>query len=200
MNPRKKKRLMIALTCLGVLLLAAILITAFLNRQAKKKEKEPEISQTTSSSESSIRPSYSQSELTPNEKNYQQARATLERPESLVLEDKKAKVAEALRLAVEDIKKHPKTADVPGTIDNHLSLTSKPMILTFAMAINLAGYSFDESKTEVSKSYSDDVLQFICVLTKDGQENSYFVGNYNDYSGQLQIASYHGGNIRMRGD
>ncbi|KXT83183.1 hypothetical protein STRDD11_01645 [Streptococcus sp. DD11] len=199
MNPRKKRRLMTALVCLGLLLLTAIFITAFLNRQAKKKEKKPEISQTTSS-ESSVVSSYSQSEQTPNKKNYRQARATLERPESLVSEDKKNKVAEALKIAVEDIKKHPNTADVSGTMDNHLSSTSSPMVLTFAMALNLAGYRLEDSQTEVFKSYSDDVLQFICVLSKDGEENSYFVGNYNDYTAQLQIASYHGGNIRVRGD
>ena len=175
MNPRKKRKLMITLICLGTVLFIAMLVTVFLNRQARKKAREAEISQTSStdgSSESYSSQSYR--EPTPNEKNYQHARATLERPESVVTEEKKNKVAEAL--------------------------TSSPMVLTFAMAINLAGYNIDESKTEVFKSYSDDVLQFLCVMTKEGKENSYFVGNYNDYTGQLQIASYHGGNIRVRGD
>ena len=201
MNPRKKRKLMITLICLGTVLFIAMLVTVFLNRQARKKAREVEISQTSStdgSSESYSSQSYR--EPTPNEKNYQQARATLERPESVVTEEKKNKVAEALKIAVEDIKKHPDTANISGNMDNRLASTSSPMVLTFAMAINLAGYNIDESKTEVFKSYSDDVLQFLCVMTKEGKENSYFVGNYNDYTGQLQIASYHGGNIRVRGD
>ena len=188
MNPRKKRKLMITLICLGTVLFIAMLVTVFLNRQARKKAREAEISQTSSTDGSSE--SYSS----------QSYRATLERPESVVTEEKKNKVAEALKIAVEDIKKHPDTANISGNMDNRLASTSSPMVLTFAMAINLAGYNIDESKTEVFKSYSDDVLQFLCVMTKEGKENSYFVGNYNDYTGQLQIASYHGGNIRVRGD
>ena len=176
MNPRKKRKLMITLICLGTVLFIAMLVTVFLNRQARKKAREAEISQTSSTDGSSE--SYS----------------------SQSYREPTNKVAEALKIAIEDIKKHPDTANISGNMDNRLASTSSPMVLTFAMAINLAGYNIDESKTEVFKSYSDDVLQFLCVMTKEGKENSYFVGNYNDYTGQLQIASYHGGNIRVRGD
>ena len=53
MNPRKKRKLMITLICLGTVLFIAMLVTVFLNRQARKKAREAEISQTSSTDGSS---------------------------------------------------------------------------------------------------------------------------------------------------
>ena len=42
---------------------------------------------------------------------------------------------------------------------------------------------------------SEDVIQFLVVLTKDGEENSYFIGNFNTTVQQIQLKAYVGGNI-----
>lgn len=192
MNPKKKKKLILTVSLVGTFLLVIIIGIAFLNKKAHKNHTKEENSSTISTKETSSSSVY---EITVDEKNYQEARSTLERPSSVVLEEKRLKVIEALKIAVQAIKDSPNKLVIKSSLDNHLSSTENAMVQTFASAFNINGYSFSEEKTEIMQSNSTDVLQYICVLTKDGEENSYFVGNYNIYTGQLQITSYHGGRI-----
>ena len=63
------------------------------------------------------------------------------------------------------------------------------------MAILVNQYSYQSSKLEVTRSDNDDVVQFLIVLTKDGEDNCYFVGNFNTTVHQIQLKNYVGGNI-----
>ena len=50
-------------------------------------------------------------------------------------------------------------------------MTDNAMIQTFAMAILVNQYTYQKAKLEVSPSESDDVVQFLVVLTKENEEN-----------------------------
>ena len=74
-------------------------------------------------------------------------------------------------------------------------MTQNAMVQTFAMALLTNQYDFQPEQLEVMPTESDDVIQFLIVLTKNGEENSYFVGNFNTTVQQIQLKAYVGGNI-----
>ena len=74
-------------------------------------------------------------------------------------------------------------------------MTPNAMIQTFAMAILTNQYDFQPKQLEVMPTESEDVIQFLVVLTKGGEENSYFIGNFNTTVQQIQLKAYVGGNI-----
>ena len=69
------------------------------------------------------------------------------------------------------------------------------MVQTLAMVLLINDYEYQSSKLEVMPSENEDVVQFLIVLTKDGEDNCYFVGNFNTTVNQIQLKSYVGGNI-----
>ena len=137
----------------------------------------------------------SSKEETADEKNYRTAKLKLERPYAEARSEDKKEVLKAFEEAVADIKKTKFLPNVKGTIENHLSMTQNAMVQTFAMAILTNQYDFQPEQLEVMPTESDDVIQFLIVLTKNGEENSYFVGNFNTTVQQIQLKAYVGGNI-----
>jgi hypothetical protein len=160
-----------------------------------KKVEEPKTSQTTQreSSESSF--SSEVKEETSDEKNYRKAKLKLEHPYTAAGPEDKQKVADAIEIAVAAMKEDQKVAEVKGTYENRLSMTQNAMVQTFGMAFKINGYQYDASQLEVLKSNSSDVVQFILVLKKEGQENCYFIGNFNTSVQQLQLERYIGGRL-----
>lgn len=146
-------------------------------------------------SSSSVQKEPSSKEETVDEKNYRTAKLKLERPYTEATEADKKVVLKAFEEAVEDIKKTNVLSKVQGTIENHLSMTPNAMIQTFAMAILTNQYDFQPKQLEVMPTESEDVIQFLVVLTKGGEENSYFIGNFNTTVQQIQLKAYVGGNI-----
>ena len=137
----------------------------------------------------------SSKEETADEKNYRTAKLKLERPYAEASSENKKEVLKAFEEAVADIKKTNFLPNVKGTIENHLSMTQNAMVQTFAMALLTNQYDFQPKQLEVMPTESDDVIQFLVVLTKNGEENSYFVGNFNTTVQQIQLKAYVGGNI-----
>lgn len=146
-------------------------------------------------SSSSVQKEPSSKEETVDEKNYRTAKLKLEHPYTEATEADKKVVLKAFEEAVEDIKKTNVLSKVQGTIENHLSMTPNAMIQTFAMAILTNQYDFQPKQLEVLPTESEDVIQFLVVLTKGGEENSYFIGNFNTTVQQIQLKAYVGGNI-----
>ena len=144
---------------------------------------------------SSVQKEPSSKEETVDEKNYRTAKLKLERPYTEATEADKKVVLKSFEEAVEDIKKTNVLSKVQGTIENHLSMTPNAMIQTFAMAILTNQYDFQPKQLEVMPTESEDVIQFLVVLTKGGEENSYFIGNFNTTVQQIQLKAYVGGNI-----
>lgn len=134
-------------------------------------------------------------EETADEKNYRTAKLKLEHPYSKVSDKDQQQVVVAFDRAMNDINKVKQLVNVRGTIENRLLMTDDAMVKTFAMAILANRYTYQKERLEVSPSDSEDVVQFLVVLTKENSENCYFVGNFNTTVGQIQLKAYVGGDI-----
>ncbi|WP_332059039.1 hypothetical protein [Streptococcus canis] len=132
---------------------------------------------------------------TTDEKNYRTAKLKLEHPYSESSEEQKQEVRKAFDEAIKAIQQANHLTEVKGTLDNHLSMSQDGMIQTLAMAILVNQYSYQSSKLEVMPSENEDVVQFLLVLTKPGEDSCYFVGNFNTTVSQIQLKAYVGGNI-----
>ena len=155
----------------------------------------PENSQTEHTRPSESKPSSVAEPETADEKNYRTAKLKLEHPYTESSEEQKQQVAKAFEEAIKAIHQANHLTEVKGTFENHLSMSQDGMIQTLAMAILVNQYSYQSSKLEVTRSDNDDVVQFLIVLTKDGEDNCYFVGNFNTTVHQIQLKNYVGGNI-----
>ena len=186
------KENMVASIVVGILLVFAGIgiVSSFRPSQQTKIE---EAAQVSSSGTTKNEPS--SKEETADEKNYRIAKLKLERPYAEASSEDKKEVLKAFEEAVADIKKTNFLPNVKGTIENHLSMTQNAMVQTFAMALLTNQYDFQPKQLEVMPTESDDVIQFLIVLTKNGEENSYFVGNFNTTVQQIQLKAYVGGNI-----
>ena len=186
-----KENMVVTIVVSILLVIAGIgVVSSFRSSQQLQTE---ETAQMTSSS--SVQKEPSSKEETVDEKNYRTAKLKLERPYTEVTEADKKVVLKAFEEAVADIKKTNFLPNVKGTIENHLSMTQNAMVQTFAMALLTNQYDFQPKQLEVMPTESDDVIQFLVVLTKNGEENSYFVGNFNTTVQQIQLKAYVGGNI-----
>ena len=154
----------------------------------------PQKIQTTQTSSSKSSSSQAEPETT-DEKNYRTAKLKLEHPYTESSEEQKQQVAQSFDEAMTAIRQAGHLTEVKGTLDNHLSMSQESMIQTLAMAILVNQYSYQSSQLEVMKSENEDVVQFLIVLTKTGEDNCYFVGNFNTTVNQIQLKNYVGGNI-----
>lgn len=191
MKKRIKENMVIIIAVTLLIALAGIGIYQYLTKE--KTQETPKTEQTEPSEKKE--PSSPAEEETVDEKNYRTAKLKLEHPYSQAEEAQMQAVAEAFDVAVADIQKAKTLADVKGTIENHLSMTDNAMTQTFAMAMLINRYTYQKARLEVSPSESDDVVQFLVVLTKENEEACYFIGNFNTTVNQIQIKAYVGGNI-----
>ena len=186
-----KENMVVTIVVSILLVIAGIgVVSSFRSSQQLQTEETARIT-----SSSSVQKEPSSKEETVDEKNYRTAKLKLERPYTEATEEDKKVVLKAFEEAVEDIKKTNVLSKVQGTIENHLSMTPNAMVQTFAMAILTNQYDFQPKQLEVMPTESEDVIQFLVVLTKGGEENSYFIGNFNTTVQQIQLKAYVGGNI-----
>ncbi len=149
------------------------------------------------STASSLTPS-SSSEVaseTTDEKNYRTAKLKLEHPYTEADASAKAMVSQAFAKAITAINEAKQVPNIEGTYDNQMMMTSSAMVQTFAMALLVNHYQYQENQLEVTQAENDDVVQFLVVLTKENEDNCYFVGNFNTTVNQIQLKAYVGGNI-----
>ena len=184
------KENMIYVIVVGLLLLFSGL--SVYNNMTSYRQKAPKTEQTKSSETEN---SSTAEPETADEKNYRTAKLTLEHPYSESSQEEKEQVLKAFDEAVSAIKKSEQLSKVSGTLGNHLSMSQDGIVQTFAMAILVNKYEYQSSNLEVMPSENNDVVQFLIVLTKDGEENCYFVGNFNTTVNQIQLKAYFGGNI-----
>ena len=191
MKKRIKDNMVFIIATVLLITLAGVGIYQYLTKEKSKEE--PKTEQTEpSKKKGTVSPV---EEETVDEKNHRTAKLKLEHPYSQADEVQTQAVVVAFDEAVADFQKAKTLAVVIGTIENRLSLTDIAMIQTFAMAILVNQYTYQKAKLEVSPSESDDVVQFLVVLTKENEENCYFIGNFNTTVNQIQLKAYIGGNI-----
>ena len=193
MMNRKRKRLLVGTLITLVLIIGGVVAYQIL----KPREQQPSITTKSSSSSSSTTDSSSteeSSELSTNEKNYRQARASLEKSNEKT-DDHKDDIISAINTAQEAMKNTENVSEVTGNFDNKMMFTPSAVAQTFGMFIKMSGYTVDTNQVEIFKSKNSDVLQFICVLTKEGENNSYWTGNFNIQALQLGFVRYYGGKV-----
>ncbi|MGT2736895.1 hypothetical protein ACVRXS_07030 [Streptococcus orisratti] len=156
------------------------------------KPQEPKSEQTETTVEDDVSQSTPE---TVDEKNYRTAKLKLEHPYTEGSDGHKQQVLKAFDEATNAIKKADHLSNVRGTLENHLSMSQDGMVQTFAMALLVNQYEYQSDKLEVMPSENEDVVQFLIVLTKNGEDNCYFVGNFNTTVNQIQLKAYVGGNI-----
>lgn len=156
------------------------------------KPQEPKSEQTETTVEDDVSQSTPE---TVDEKNYRTAKLKLEHPYTEGSDEHKQQVLKAFDEATNAIKKADHLSNVRGTLENHLSMSQDGMVQTFAMALLVNQYEYQSDKLEVMPSENEDVVQFLIVLTKEGEDNCYFVGNFNTMVNQIQLKAYVGGNI-----
>lgn len=153
-------------------------------------------SQESSTASSSTAPSSSEvASETTDEKNYRTAKLKLEHPYTEADETSQTAVKEAFNTAITAIQEAQQVPNVTGTYENHLMMTSDAMAQTFAMALLVNHYQYQKNQLEVTQAENDDVVQFLVVLTKENEDNCYFIGNFNTTVNQIQLKAYVGGNI-----
>lgn len=132
---------------------------------------------------------------TENEKNYREAFLTLERPYGSVVPAEKKKLADSFFKGLQTVSSAKSVSEVKGTVANHLSMTSQPMLDTVGIAFLVNHYQVDQTSLLVTPSKAEDVLQFLVVLKKENNPNAYLIGNWNKTVDQFQIVQIIGGDI-----
>lgn len=172
-----------------LLLISGVGVYQRFNEKTTSSQRSTTRQSSTSQSSSSV-----ESETT-DEKNYRTAKLKLEHPYTEADETSQTAVKEAFNTAIAAIQEAQQVPNVTGTYENHLMMTSDAMAQTFAMALLINQYAYQESQLEVTTADNDDVVQFLVVLTKENEDNCYFIGNFNTTVNQIQLKAYVGGNI-----
>ena len=123
------------------------------------------------------------------------AKLNLEHPYTEADETSHNSVKESFNTAIAAIQEAEQVPNVTGTYENHLMMSSEAMVQTFAMALLVNHYQYQKTQLEVTQAENDDVVQFLVVLTKENEDNCYFIGKFNKTVNQIQLKAYVGGNI-----
>ena len=193
---KKRKKIVIAFSLVTLLVIGSLSVYVF----TRKKETEKPVIQPSSetekvSSSSTASSLEASSELSEDDKNHRKVLNSLEKPNEPADENIRSEVAEAMEAAQKYVNENKDINKLKGDYDNRLLMTDGPMVQTFWIAITVNKYSVEPTQVEAYKSKNGDVVQFICKLKADGKNSCYFVGNYNIYAKQLQLVSYHGGEV-----
>ncbi|WP_074656730.1 hypothetical protein [Streptococcus gallolyticus] len=189
MKKRKTSNMIFIIVISLLLLISGVGVYQRFNSKATSSQESTTKQSSTSQSSSSV-----ESETT-DEKNYRKAKLKLEHPYTEADETSQMAVKEAFNAAIAAIQEAQQVPNVTGTYENHLMMTSDAMAQTFAMALLINQYAYQESQLEVTTADNDDVVQFLVVLTKENEDNCYFIGNFNTTVNQIQLKAYVGGNI-----
>lgn len=128
--------------------------------------------------------------LSENEKNFEAAKRLLESTKS-ANEDEKNDVSGLFKNAVEAIRSGGPTFSVQEVSTKYF-LSDTNLVSTLGILVNVNQYEYDESSIIVNTSNSSDVRQFVVRMKKDGEDDVYFVGNYNVILKQMQLLAYKG--------
>lgn len=178
----------------GVVFLGFIIFRLFF--QVEKVSTKPE--QTTEYHYTSS----SHSSQSVEEKVLEEARATLEKPETSA----NSKVTKALQSDLNEVvtylegfKKEKSLRGIYPTYDHHLSLTNQEMLRTFATMI-IVNYVYDQKSLQVYQSDAENVYQFTFKLSRGESDTLAFVGNYVPSTHQIEIVNMKGQPKSVRDD
>jgi hypothetical protein len=133
-------------------------------------------------------------EITEDDKSYNEAFRALEMAGHKASPSIEKEVKEAFKVVIKECRR-AKDLEFNYTIENHLIMAKRDMIVSFAVALQQNEYDVNVDDIEVYESKSSGVVQFILKTTKKDAESIFWVGNYMTQEHQVSIERYYGGHV-----
>ena len=132
--------------------------------------------------------------ITEDDRSYNEALSALEMAGHKAIPSIEKEVKEAFKVVIKECRR-AKDLEFDYTIENHLIMAKRDMIVSFAVALQQNGYDVNVDDIEVYESKSSGVVQFILKTTKKDAESIFWVGNYMTQEHQVSIERYYGGHV-----
>lgn len=132
--------------------------------------------------------------ITEDDRNYNEALSALEMAGHKVEPSIEKEVKEAFKVVIKECKR-AKDLEFDYSIENHLIMAKRDMIVSFAVALQQNEYDVNVDDIEVYESKSSGVVQFIVKSTKKDADSIFWVGNYMTQEHQVSIERYYGGHV-----
>lgn len=132
--------------------------------------------------------------ITEDDRNYNEALSALEMAGHKADPSIEKKVKEAFKVVIKECKR-AKDLEFDYSIENHLIMAKRDMIVSFAVALQQNEYDVNVDDIEVYESKSPGVVQFIVKSTKKDADSIFWVGNYMTQEHQVSIERYYGGHV-----
>lgn len=132
--------------------------------------------------------------ITEDDRNYNEALSALEMAGHKADPSIEKEVKEAFKVVIKECKR-AKDLEFDYSIENHLIMAKRDMIVSFAVALQQNEYDVNVDDIEVYESKSSGVVQFIVKSTKKDADSIFWVGNYMTQEHQVSIERYYGGHV-----
>ncbi|NMD84850.1 hypothetical protein [Streptococcus sp. WB01_FAA12] len=132
--------------------------------------------------------------ITEDDRNYNEALSALEMAGHKADPSIEKEVKEAFKVVIKECKR-AKDLEFDYSIENHLIMAKRDMIVSFAVALQQNEYDVNVDDIEVYESKSPGVVQFIVKSTKKDADSIFWVGNYMTQEHQVSIERYYGGHV-----
>ena len=132
--------------------------------------------------------------ITEDDRNYNEALSALEMAGHKADPSIEKEVKEAFKVVIKECKR-AKDLEFDYSIENHLIMAKRDMIIAFAVALQQNEYDVNVDDIEVYESKTSDVVQFIVKSTKKDADSIFWVGNYNTLAHHVSIERYYGGHV-----
>ena len=132
--------------------------------------------------------------ITEDDRNYNEALSALEMAGHKAEPSIEKEVKEAFKVVIKECKR-AKDLEFDYSIENHLIMAKRDMIVSFAVALQQNEYDVNVDDIEVYESKSPGVVQFIVKSTKKDADSIFWVGNYMTQEHQVSIERYYGGHV-----
>lgn len=133
-------------------------------------------------------------EIAEDDKSYNEAFRALEMAGHKASPSIEKEVKEAFKVVIKECRR-AKDLEFNYTIENHLIMAKRDMVVSFAVALQQNEYDVNVDDIEVYESKSSGVVQFILKTTKKDAESIFWVGNYMTQEHQVSIERYYGGHV-----
>ena len=183
------------LLLIGFLSVTVVTIGAIIYIQHVNKESQEQV-QTTETTEEKKAPEQTAERvvITEDDRSYNEALSALEMPGHKAEPSIEKEVKDAFKVVIKECRR-AKDLEFDYSIENHLKMAKRDMIIAFAVALQQNEYDVNVDDIEVYESKTSDVVQFIVKSTKKDADSIFWVGNYNTLAHQVSIERYYGGHV-----
>ena len=186
----KLKLLLIGLLSVTVVTVGAIIYIQYVNKESQEQVQTPETTEEKKAPEQTAE----RVVITEDDRSYNEALSALEMPGHKAEPSIEKEVKEAFKVVIKECRR-AKDLEFDYSIENHLKMAKRDMIIAFAVALQQNEYDVNVDDIEVYESKTSDVVQFIVKSTKKDADSIFWVGNYNTLAHQVSIERYYGGHV-----